>query len=230
MPKVKKEYFMEKENEIVEAAIRVCKLKPAYAVTMRDVVKECKISQGGIYCYFSDIDEIFAGILNKCYSQTKFDEAAAKIFDRDTNPVLVIESAFALWGQMMDKMIQLYGNLIYELNALYLNAPARGEKVQKMIKETNDSDMFLFRLLEFIDEHIASGDFNPAMPKEHILLLIGVTLQGITRTVTFTQNAKALQDVYGVTEEYTTAQGMVGILSKTVIEILKNSNSRGNLK
>jgi len=220
MPKVKKEYFIEKENAIVDAAIRVCQSKPAYAVTMRDIVRECNISQGGIYCYFSDIDEIFAAIFNRCYNQTKFGEDALKIFDGAESPALIIETAFALLGQMLDKMIRLYGNLIYGLNALYLTDPLRVEKVQKMIKLSNDNDIFLAKLLAFIDEHCANGDFQPSMPKEHILLLIDATFQGITRNVTFSPNAKAMQDVYGVDETYTTAQGMAKILSQAIIKLL----------
>ncbi len=220
MPKVKEEYFEEKRNLIVDSAMRVCQTKPAYEITMRDVVKECNISQGGIYCYFLDIDEIFAAILNRCHNEIKFDEDAMKIFDKKENPEIIIETAFALWGQMTDKIIKLYGNLIYQLNAIYLNDPVRGRKVQKLVKVGSDYDKYMDKLLIFIENHIENNDFNPVMQKEHILLLISVALQGITRTVTFPQNAKAVQDSYGVTEEDTTAQGMAGILSQAVIAIL----------
>lgn len=228
MPKVKKEYFEEKENLIVDAAIRVCKTKPAYEITMRDVVRECNISQGGIYNYFSDIDEIFAAILNKCHSELKFGEDVAKIFDSEESPESIIETAFDLLGQMTDKTMKLCGNLIYELNAIYLNNPVRGEKAQKLVKVSNDNDVFLSKLLRFIDKQIVSGEFNPTMPKEHITLLIAVAFQGISRTVTFTQNAKALQDGFGIAEEYTTARGMASILAQAIIAILKNKDSRRN--
>lgn len=66
------------------------------------------------------------------------------------------------------------------------------------------------------------------MLREHILLLIYVTFQGITRTVTFPLNAKALQDGYGVPEKYTTAQGMTEVLSKAIIEILQNKKENEN--
>lgn len=230
MPKVKKEYFKEKENLIVDAAMRVCQMKPAYEITMRDVARECNISQGGIYCYFSDIDKIFAAILNRCHNEIKFDEDDVTIFDKKESPEIIIEAAFALWGQMTDKITKLYGNLIYQLNAIYLNDPVRGEKVQNLVKASSDYDKHMSKLLIFIEKHIENGDFNPVMQKEHILLLISVAFQGITRTVTFPQNAKAVQDSYGVAEEYTTAQGMASILSQAVIAILKNKSPKGELK
>ena len=230
MPKVKKEYFKKKENQIVDATMRVCQSKPAYEVTLRDIVRECKISQGSIYCYFSDIDEIFAAILNRCHSEIKFEEDTEKIFEQEERPEVIIESAFTVLGQNIDKIVERYGNLIYELNAIYMNNQVRGEKMQNLVDVSNAGDMFLYKLLAFIEKHISNGDFQPTIPKAHILLLISVAFQGIMRTATFTQNAQLMQEAYGVAEEYATAQGMASILSQVVIGILKNNNLRGNLK
>ena len=38
MPKVSETYLIEKKNEILDAAFEVCKRKPAYEVTMSDIV------------------------------------------------------------------------------------------------------------------------------------------------------------------------------------------------
>ncbi len=228
MPKVKKEYFVEKEKMIVEAAIRVCKTKPAYSVTMRDVVKECGISQGGIYCYFSDIDEIFAEIINSTYSQNQILRNIMEIFESDKSPNEIIMDSFALLGRFTDAMISQYGNLLYELNAVYLNEPERGRKIQDRIKVNNDSDVLLGKIFEFIQINIANGTFRPSMPKEHILLLIGIAIQGIARTITFPENVAVMQAQFGVTKEYTMAQGMMQILSQTIVGILKNNYDGGH--
>lgn len=226
MPKVNKDYFEKKAQTIIDAALRVCKSKPAYGVTLKDVVKECGISQGGIYCYFSDIDEIFAGILNRCYSQNKLEPNSWRIFEGGQTPERIICEAFVILGRMLDSMIQQYGTIIYQLNALYLSDSARGEKTQKLIHANSDSDLFLERLIEFIGRHIANGYFKPAMPKEHIILLINISFQGITRTVTFTQNAELLQLKYGIGKEYTSSEGMMKLLAQSILEILKAGNKQ----
>lgn len=226
MPKVNKEYFEKKVQTIIDAALRVCQSKPAYGVTLKDVVKECGISQGGIYCYFSDIDEIFAGILNRCYSQHKLDPNAWYIFESGETPEGIICQAFAMLGRMLDSMIQQYGTIIYQLNALYLSDPDRGEKTQKLIHVNSNSGLFLERLIDFIGQHIADGYFKPAMPKEHIILLINISFQGITRTVTFTQNAELLQLKYGIEKKYTSSEGMMELLSQSILELLKAGNGQ----
>ncbi|ADY55551.1 regulatory protein TetR [Syntrophobotulus glycolicus DSM 8271] len=226
MPKVDKEYFAEKEKTIVDAAIRVCKSKPAYAVTLRDIVKECGISQGGIYRYFSDIDEIFAEIMNRAYSEYQIGGSTDAIFDSDNPPGKIIADSFALIGQLTDNIISQYGNLIYELNAIYLNEPERGQKVQGRIKVNNDSDALLGKTIAFIEAHISNGYFNPEMPKEHILLLIGITIQGIARMITFSENVEVLQTQFGITMEYTTAKGMMTILAQAIIKLLGSGGER----
>lgn len=224
MPKVNKEYFAEKEKTIVDAAIRVCKSKPAYEVTLRDVVKECGISQGGIYSYFTDIDEIFAKIINRAYSEYQICGRADEIFNSDNPPIKIIIDSFALIGQLTDKIISQYGNLIYELNAIYLNEPVRGQKMQGRIEVNNDSDALLGKIFAFIEVHISNGYFNPEIPKEHILLLICITIQGIARMTTFSENAEVLQAQFGITMDYTTAQGMMMILAQAIIKLLRSGD------
>ena len=46
MPKVKNEYLENKRNQILDAAFAVCKRKPAYDITMTDIVSETGMSQG----------------------------------------------------------------------------------------------------------------------------------------------------------------------------------------
>jgi AcrR family transcriptional regulator len=224
MPKVKKEYFEEKAQDIVDGALRVCRSKPAYSVTLKDVVRECGISQGGIYCYFSDIDEIFVEILNRCYRENRLSADAFQIFDSGKKPEKIICDSFSMLGEMLDSIISKYGNLIYELNALYLGNPIRGQKIQPLIEVTNDGDMFLSKLIEFIGNNIVNGDFKPSLPKEHLLFLVGITFQGITYTSTFTQNSDLLRKQYGIEKNYASCMGMMKIFSQALIQILKTEN------
>ena len=64
MPKVNQEYFENKRKIILEAAMKVFLKKPAYSVTMKDIIKEAELSQGGVYKYYSNIDDIVISLLN----------------------------------------------------------------------------------------------------------------------------------------------------------------------
>jgi len=189
MPKVSKEYFEKRANEIVDAAIRVCEKKPAYAVTLRDVVKECGISQGGIYNYFSDIDEIFAEIIIRANMENKIDEEKFQIFESGKTPEEIIKEAFNIVGEAVDSAIQKYGTISNEINTLYLREPERVVKILDKIKTTDTLNIFCGELLKFIELKIDEGYFNPSIPKDRIPSLLTANIQGILQIIIVDRNS-----------------------------------------
>lgn len=63
MPKVTEEYIKNKKKKIVEAAYQLCLEKTVSTVTMQDVINRSGLSQGGIYRFYKDIDEILRDML-----------------------------------------------------------------------------------------------------------------------------------------------------------------------
>lgn len=63
MPKVDVSYYEERKNYILECAYHVLKKKSLSELTMRDVIKESGFSQGTIYNYYKNIDEIVSVII-----------------------------------------------------------------------------------------------------------------------------------------------------------------------
>jgi len=225
MPKVKEEHFIERANKIVDGAIRVCRTKPAHAVTLRDVVKECGISQGGMYNYFTSIDEIFVEILNRAYGEFQIADSANEIFESGKSLSTILMESFAIIGKLTDDMIAKYGKILYEISDIYAGAPERVVKVIDKIKVTDDTNAVIGMLMTLIDQNVSSGAVKLKMPREHILLLIGVTVQGIVRTVAFTNSAEMIKAQTGVDDEYTSAQGMMKILAQTVIQMVETIQS-----
>ena len=64
MPKVTQEYFDNKRKMIVEACYQVCLRKPVEMVTISDVIAETGLSQGGIYRFYKDLDEILSDMIS----------------------------------------------------------------------------------------------------------------------------------------------------------------------
>ena len=153
MPKVTKEYVDKKKNEIVDAAIRVCKSKPAYTVTIRDVVKECGISQGGMYHYFSCIEEIFGEIVNRAYCEMNFTAEADRIFDSGKQPSEIIEDSLMLLGEMMDSFFDRFGNLIFELEMIYLEKPEGAKKMRERFTANEDAQALVFKVKGIVEMH-----------------------------------------------------------------------------
>jgi len=54
-----------KVRRILDAACEVFCKKGFLAVTMQDIIDECGISRGGIYVYFSSVDEVFLELMKQ---------------------------------------------------------------------------------------------------------------------------------------------------------------------
>ena len=221
MPKVNQQYVAEKESSIVDAAIRVCKSKPAYAVTLRDVVKESGISQGGMYHYFQDIDQIFAKILDRCFNEIRIAEEDYRIFESSMPPREIILEAFNALGQLIDEIANQYGSLINQLNTIFLHDPDRGMKVLGQSSNHRDAIDYYGRIFSFIEAHAAKGDFELSVPMEHLLLLADMAMLAAQHVSTFSQkyfNKMAIG--LGANNEYTTAKDMMNVLAISIIQLL----------
>lgn len=63
----------EKRELILTKAEQVFIRRGFNGVTMKDIIAECEISRGGIYLYFSSVDEIFVEVITR-HNKIKFDQ------------------------------------------------------------------------------------------------------------------------------------------------------------
>lgn len=65
MPKISKEKWEGKKDEIIKVAFELFFSKGYSAVSVNDIIKEAKISKGGFYTYFKSKQEVFMDIVKK---------------------------------------------------------------------------------------------------------------------------------------------------------------------
>lgn len=65
MARVSKEYYDFKKREIIDATLEVCKKKTVSSITMQDVINAAELSQGAIYRYYKNIDEVLIDLLSR---------------------------------------------------------------------------------------------------------------------------------------------------------------------
>ena len=132
MPKVNEEYFENKRKIILEAAMKVFLRKPAYSVTMKDIVKESKLSQGGVYKYFSNIDEIVVSLLNS----NKIDVSPKSIINKYYDePEKAIFELFESFKKFFFVTAKEFGKIMFELQPIFFNDKERFEKLKKNINQ-----------------------------------------------------------------------------------------------
>lgn len=73
-----------KRELILEKAEQVFIRNGFHDVTMKDIINECAISRGGIYLYFSSVDEIFTEVVKR-HNQTKLEQIKLNIKENGQN-------------------------------------------------------------------------------------------------------------------------------------------------
>jgi len=71
-----------KRELILDNAKQVFIRKGFNCVTMKDIIEECNISRGGIYLYFSAVEEIFVEVVKK-HNREKLADLKNKIYTSD---------------------------------------------------------------------------------------------------------------------------------------------------
>ena len=77
----KREYILEKSKDIFTK-------KGFTSVTMTDIIDACNISRGGLYLYFSSVDEIFIEMILSINAQ-KLNEAKTSVTEDKTFTELI---------------------------------------------------------------------------------------------------------------------------------------------
>ncbi len=181
MPKVNQEYFENKKRIILDAAVRVFLRKPAYSVTMNDIVKESQLSRGVVYKYYSNIDDIIISLLN-----------GKKI---NVNPKSIIEkyndeperAIFEYFKKFFFIAASEFGKIMFELHPIFFNDNKRFKKLKKNINKDVSLYFWFAELFLFIDCKIEEKYFKPLVDHNDIYMQIIATINGIGKELILTK-------------------------------------------
>lgn len=181
MPKMNEGYFERKRQKILDAAFVVCMKKPMHEVSMRDVISESGLSQGGIYRYFSNLDEILIELINcksdKCDVKTLVDTAISS----DNAPEKVVGELFEIWGNaILDSLVGV-GKIFYETCALYINDQDRIEHFVSENRISFEEEYLKEKTFAFLSQKISEGYFKPKLPIDDIWNFLITSFDGIVR-------------------------------------------------
>jgi len=223
MPKVTKEYVEEKKKEIVDAAIRVCNSKPAYSVTMRDVLKEAGISIGRMYHYFSSIDEVFAEIINRTYGEMNFTADVDNIFESGKQPNEIIMDSLMLLGELMDEVISRFGKLLFYLDVIYINNPEIAKEMWGRFAVNEDANILVVKLITFIETQIANGYFKTNLPREYLSFQLLTSIEGIRRIAIARHfNQEVSTELGALKSDWANVKGMMKTSAEIIIRLLNS--------
>lgn len=214
MPKVTKDYINNKKAEIIDAAFVIFQQKPLYEMTMLDVIKQAGLSKGGIYRYFSDIDDVLVELINRETCKNNYKDNIDDIINCNNKYEIIIEELFKLLGKHINESSDTVGKIQFELTVLVANHPEKAEKISSKLTEHENGQYLINSLFQKIIEGITIGEFKPELSIEDIFNYIRAYIEGVVKIV-------VLERCYGSNTGSIDAEKMMSMLSKTISNMLK---------
>lgn len=176
MPKVSKEYFDNKRKIILDAALKVFSKKPSYTVSMKDIIKESKLSHGGVYKYYSNIDDIIISLINRDKILINPKDI---INENYNNPKKVIFEFLKEFTNYFFKYKKEYGKIFFELYPILINDKQRLKRYANKTNSITNPSYWFKELLDYLEEKTKTKYFNPVADS----LLIYFQITGIMREI-----------------------------------------------
>ncbi len=181
MPKVSAEYKINKKKMITDAAYELCLEKTVSTVTMQDIINRTGLSQGGIYRFYHDIDEIFADMLKALREKVNIRTQADEIFGQaDRLPAREITNQiFDMLAEFMTAELMGIEKIDFELSVLAMNAPERVEKILAGAEGIGHMEYIVQRTSDFIKQKMQSGELKARVSSMELLTYISSAYSGI---------------------------------------------------
>ncbi len=181
MPKVTEEYIKNKKQMIVKVAYKLCLQKTVSTVTMQDIINATGLSQGGVYRFYKDIDEIFKDMLTENRRRVNIKSQIDEIFStaKEDGARVIIHRIFELLGDFMTKELMGIVKINFELSVLAMNAPERVEKILGNQKEVGNFEYIFLRTTQYFRGEVAQGRMKLRVSEEQLLSYIASSYNGI---------------------------------------------------
>lgn len=181
MPKVDDNYKENRKNQILEAAYRCFSEKGYRDTSMRDILKESKLSAGAVYNYFKSKAEIVRGLVKS--GEVSMDIVSEP--DKRMFPSEILNEYLSSLGKKESAMSMRTDISIWDAA---LNDP----KLMELVKESFKSrTAFLKNTMDYPKNDSEEFDLG-ALPEIMISLILGASIQNM---VSEDFDAKAYQNL-----------------------------------
>ncbi len=144
------EKTQQKKQLILDYARKVFACKGYKAVTMKDIVEACDISRGGLYLYFSSVEELFLAVLHRDEEEAE-EEFSKAVLEEATNVQMLLCFLKTQKKEILKKNESL-------LMAKYEYAFAcRENKQESLVKENLEKGALV--LEKILERGTKSGEF-----------------------------------------------------------------------
>lgn len=173
------EHRKNKEQMILDAARNVFCRKGFTGVTMTDIIDECKISRGGIYLYFSSVEEIFQAVASR-RSNEKF--ALIKKAVKDNQPFEAVLSNYM--ALQKERLLNMDNSI---LRAMYEYTFSKNEGATQVFRDTqldNIRKSVIAILMLGVNQNLLRDNNIPELTDHFIIMIEGLSVLTLTKMLT----------------------------------------------
>ena len=181
MPKVSEEYFEKKKQAIVDAAYRVCLRKPVEMITMMDVIEETGLSQGGIYRFYKDLDEILSDVIAGMRKNISIVDEMEQLFSAKEELGFEegVHKILDILADVMEKHLMDIQKINFDLTVLAINEPDRAAAIIKGTKGRGNFEYLASVVMPMLVEASGKNQLKPVADPVDILKYISASYVGI---------------------------------------------------
>lgn len=180
MPKVSEEYFEKKKRQIADAAYRVCLRKPVMMVTMQDVIEETGLSQGGIYRFYKNLDEILSAMISNLRADYNIiDRLEATTNDPGSDFAKTVHDVCNILADVMVTHLKDIQKINFDLGVLAMNEPLRAARIIENITGRGNFEYIANVTMPRLVEAAKAHNLTPKSSPEDIVNFISSAYSGI---------------------------------------------------
>lgn len=180
MPKVSEEYFENKKRMIADAAYKVCLRKPVLMVNMQDVIEETGLSQGGIYRFYKNLDEILSAMItNLRTSYNIIDKIETATSDSTRGFAEIVHDVCDILGESMELHLGDIQKINFDVGVLAINEPERAGKIMEGAKGRGNFEYIANTTMPGLIKAAQANNLTPKASPEDIVNFISASYSGI---------------------------------------------------
>lgn len=219
MPKVTDKYLTDKRNLILECTNEILKEKPLYLITMRDIIKRAGFSQGAIYRYYANLDEIYVDLINNSTTCNLLEQKIDTLLSSEQSEKAVLSECIIAMGEYINELLKsVGGKTCYELLVSYAYDTEKRNTVFPKLKFKQSLEYAQNKISEYVMHNIQAGVFHPTIPVDSIIMFTCVSIDGISQSAAISSVGDNDQDTrlaVDVSEMFQTlAKAITGFLEE----------------
>lgn len=181
MPKVSDDYTASKKEFILQCVNEVYQEKPLHQIIMRDVIKKTGFSQGAVYRYYANLDEIYIELVNRNTTEYQLEHEIDRLLCAGLNEADTIAGCILAIGTYIHELLKLSaGKMYFELLIAYAHDVEKCKRIFPRLKFKKSLAYAQQKTVEYLIQNVQNGVFQLTIPLESLISFTSVAVDGIS--------------------------------------------------